>query len=216
MLLLSLPLLRRARSLEPGSPSVTIEEMIQDPLRSGRDSFLFIPLLMLAAAAAELGMGRKVWGIGGTAGLWSGDIWSSHNSQFLFDPYTFTHITHGILLYAVLSLAFKKLPVSTRLLLAVGLESAWEVLENTTMIIERYRAETISLNYYGDSVVNSMGDILACMTGFIFASRLPKRVTILGAVGLELLLVIWTRDNLALNLVMLIHHSRAFRLWQVC
>jgi len=189
--------------------------MIQDPLRSRRDAFILIPLLMLTAAAAELAMGRKVWGIGGTAGLWSGDIWSSHNSQFLFDPYTFTHITHGILLYAFLTLAFKTLPVSTRLLLAVGLESAWEVLENTTMVIERYRAETISLNYYGDSVMNSVGDILACMTGFVLASRLPKRVTILGAVGLEILLVVWTRDNLALNLVMLIHPSRTIRIWQL-
>jgi len=170
---------------------------------------------MLAAAAAELGMGRKLWGISGTPGLWSGDIWSSHNSQFLFDPYTFTHITHGVLLYAFLTLAFKTSPVSTRLLLAVGLESAWEVFENTTLVIERYRAETISLNYYGDSIVNSMGDILACMIGFILASRLPKRVTALGVVGLEILLVVWTRDNLALNLVMLIHPSRAIRIWQI-
>jgi len=189
--------------------------MIRDPLPSRRDAFILIPIVMLAAAAAELGMGRRLWGISGTPGLWSGDIWSSHNSQFLFDPYTFTHITHGVLLYAVLTLAFKTLPVSTRLLLAVGLESAWEVFENTTLVIERYRAETISLNYYGDSIVNSMGDILACMTGFVLASRLPKRVTAFGAVGLEILLVVWTRDNLALNLVMLIHPSRAIRIWQI-
>ena len=189
--------------------------MIQDALRSRRDAFILIPIVMLAAAAAELGMGRKLWGISGTPGLWSGDIWSSHNSQFLFDPYTFTHITHGVLLYAFLTLAFKTSPVSTRLLLAVGLESAWEVFENTTLVIERYRAETISLNYYGDSIVNSMGDILACMIGFILASRLPKRVTALGVVGLEILLVVWTRDNLALNLVMLIHPSRAIRIWQI-
>ena len=189
--------------------------MIQRPLQSRRDALILMPLVMLTAAAAEFAMGRKVWGVGGRPGLWSGDIWSSHNSQFLFDPYTFTHITHGILLYAFLTLTFKTLPVSTRLLLAVGLESAWEVLENTTMVIERYRAETISLNYYGDSVMNSMGDILACMTGFVLASRLPKRVTILGAVGLEILLVVWTRDNLALNLVMLIQPSRAIRIWQL-
>ena len=201
--------------MEPGSRFVTIEEMIQDALRSRRDAFILIPIVMLAAAAAQLGMGRKLWGISGTPGLWSGDIWSSHNSQFLFDPYTFTHITHGVLLYAFLTLAFKTLPVSTRLLLAVGLESAWEVFENTTLVIERYRAETISLNYYGDSIVNSMGDILACMIGFILASRLPKRVTALGVVGLEILLVVWTRDNLALNLVMLIHPSRAIRIWQI-
>jgi len=201
--------------MEPRSRFVTTEKMMQDALRSRRDPFILIPLVMLAAAGAEFSMGRKLWGIGGTPGLWSGDIWSSHNSQFLFDPYTFTHITHGILLYALLSVVFKTLPVSTRLLLAVGLESAWEVLENTTMVIERYRAETISLNYFGDSVANSMGDILACMIGFVLASRLPKRLTIMAAVGLEILLVVWTRDNLALNLVMLIHPSRAIRIWQL-
>jgi hypothetical protein len=172
-------------------------------------------MLMFAAAIVEFWMGRKLWGTSGVAGLWSGDIWSSHNSQFLFDPYTFTHITHGVLLYALLSVAAKRLPVSTRLLLAVGLESAWEVLENTNMVIERYRTETISLNYYGDSVVNSMGDILACLLGFTLAYRIPKRASILGTVALEILLVLWTRDNLALNLVMLIHPSRAIRLWQL-
>ena len=170
---------------------------------------------MLTAAAAELSMGRKFWGIGGVAGLWSGDIWSSHNSQFLWDPYTFTHLTHGVLFYGLLCVAFKVLPLSTRFLIAVGLESAWEVLENTDMVIERYRAETISLNYYGDSVLNSMGDILACMLGFYLASRLPKRITLAGTIALEILLVLWTRDNLALNLVMLIHPSRALRTWQL-
>src|SRR5262249_24387237 len=156
---------RRTRSLELGSRFVTIEEMIENPLRSRRDAFILIPIVMLATAAAQLGMGRKLWGISATPVLWSGDIWSSHNSQVLFDPYTFIHITHGVLLYALLSLAYKTLPVSARLLLAVGLESVWEVFENTTLVIERYRAETISLNYYGDRIVNSMGDILACMIG---------------------------------------------------
>jgi hypothetical protein len=170
---------------------------------------------MLTAAAAEFAMGRKLWGTAGVAGLWSGDIWSSHNSQFLADPYSFTHITHGVLFYGLLSMAAKALPMHTRLLFAVGFESVWEVLENTNFIIERYRAETISLNYYGDSVVNSMGDILACMLGFFLASRLPRRVSVLGTIGLEILLVLWTRDNLALNIIMLIHPSRALQLWQL-
>jgi len=189
--------------------------MIRKPSISQRGVFIAVCLLMFAAAILEFWMGRKLWGSSGVPGLWSGDIWSSHNSQFLFDPYTFTHITHGVLLYALLSLACKRLPVHTRLLLAAGLESAWEVLENTNMVIERYRTETISLNYYGDSVVNSMGDILACLLGFTLASRLPRRVSIVGTVALEILLVLWTRDNLALNLVMLVHPSRAIRLWQL-
>ena len=170
---------------------------------------------MFSAATAELAMGRRMWGVSGEPGLWSGDIWSSHNSQFLFDPYTLTHVTHGILFYALSTLALSRAPVALRLLLAIGVESTWEVLENTNWIIGRYRAETISLNYYGDSVVNSMGDILACILGFFLASRLPRRVTVLGVIGLEILLVVWTRDNLVLNLIMLVHPSRTIRMWQM-
>lgn len=170
---------------------------------------------MLAAAAAEFWMGRRVWGAAGVPGLWSGDIWSRHNSQFLFDPYSFTHVTHGILLYAILKLLFEASPLTTRLVFAVGLESVWEILENTNRVIERYRAETIALNYYGDSVANSMGDILACMLGFFIASRLPKRVTVMVTIGLEVFLLLWTRDNLTLNIIMLIHPTNAIRVWQM-
>jgi hypothetical protein len=170
---------------------------------------------MVTAAITEFKMGRQLWGTSGTPGLWSGDIWSAHNSQFLADPYSFTHITHGVLFYALLSLAFKKAPAATRLLVAVGLESIWEVIENTNAVIERYRAATISLNYYGDSIVNSMGDIVACILGFVLASRLPRRVTIIGTVALEIVLLIWTRDNLTLNVIMLIHPMRTLTLWQM-
>lgn len=176
---------------------------------------LGIALLMLTAATSEHWMGRQLWGTSGTVGLWSGDIWSSHNSQFLVDPYSFTHITHGVLLYGLLSLVLKVAPGPTRLLIAVGLESLWEVIENTNTVIERYRAATISLNYYGDSIVNSMGDILACILGFVLASRLPRRITIIGTIALEIFLLIWTRDNLTLNVVMLIHPMRALTLWQL-
>ena len=105
--------------------------------RSLTRTLLWIGLLMLTAATAQLWMGRRLWGTSGVAGLWSGDIWSSHNSQFLADPYTFTHITHGFLFYGLFAVVFRVLPLSTRLLLTVFLESAWEVLENTTMVIER-------------------------------------------------------------------------------
>jgi hypothetical protein len=174
-----------------------------------------IVLLMLCAGILEFWMGRRLWGTSGQAGLWSGDIWSSHNSQFLADPYSFTHITHGVLLYAVLALVLKPVPIPTRLLFAVGLESIWEVIENTNTVIERYRTATISLNYYGDSIVNSMGDILACILGFVLASRLSPRITIAGTIALEIVLLIWTRDNLTLNVIMLIHPMRALTLWQL-
>ena len=174
-----------------------------------------VVVLMMLAAASEFSMGRRFWGISGTPGFWSGDIWSSHNSQYFADPYTFTHITHGVLFYAILSVLGKTLPTSTRLLVAVGLESAWEVIENTDPVISRYRAETISLNYYGDSIVNSMGDIAGCIFGFMLASRLPRRVTIIGSVALEVVLLFWTRDNLSLNILMLIRPTRAIRMWQL-
>src|SRR5262247_3562201 len=135
---------------------------------------------MLCAALAEFAMGRHLWGTSGTPGFWSGDINSSHNSQFLLDPYTLTHITHGILFCILLGVAFKRRSETTRLTIAVALETAWEILENTDLVIQRYRTETISLNYYGDSIVNSMGDILACLIGFTLASRIPRRVSILG------------------------------------
>jgi len=102
-----------------------------------------------------------------------------------------------------------------RLIVAVGLESAWEVLENTDLVIQRYRAETISLNYYGDSILNSMGDIATCMLGFLLALRLPKRVTIIGTLVLEIVLLVWIRDNLLLNILMLIRPTRSIRMWQL-
>ncbi len=171
-------------------------------------------LLLTLAALAEFAMGRRTWGIGGIPGVWSGDINSEHNSQFLFDPYTFTHVIHGVILYALVTLTFRQLPPAAQLLIATGLECGWEIFENTSFVIERYRAETISLNYFGDSIVNSLGDIIACIVGVLLASRLPARVTIAGVVAIELILLIWTRDNLTLNIIMLIHPSQAIRAWQ--
>jgi hypothetical protein len=166
------------------------------------------------AAVAELAMGRKIWGIGGQPGVWSGDVNSSHNSQFMTDPYTFSHITHGMLLYALLWLFARNVPVRLRALMVLVVEASWEIFENTDMVIQRYRAATISLHYYGDSVMNSMCDILACMVGFGLAYLLPARVSIAVVVVLELTLALWIRDGLFLNIVMLIHPVPAIRAWQ--
>ena len=166
------------------------------------------------AAVAELAMGRKIWGISGQPGVWSGDVNSSHNSQYMTDPYSFSHITHGILFYALTWLFARKLPVRVRALIALGVEAAWEIVENTDMIIQRYRAATISLHYYGDSVMNSMCDILSCMVGFGLAYLLPARVSIVAVVVLELTLALWIRDGLFLNIVMLVHPIPAIRAWQ--
>jgi len=167
------------------------------------------------AGAAEFAMDRKLWGVSGEPGIWSGDIWSSHNSQYMTDPYTFSHITHGVLWYGLLALVANKLPVRVRFILAVALECAWEIFENTDMVIQRYRAATISLNYYGDSVMNSMCDILTAVLGFILAAMLPTRVTLIGVIVLEVALALWIRDSLLLNVLMLIRPIQAIRTWQL-
>jgi hypothetical protein len=159
-------------------------------------------------------MGRGIWGVSGQPGIWSGDVNSSHNSQYLTDPYSFSHLTHGILFYGLIWLIARKIPRPARALIALAVESAWEVFENTNMVIERYRAATISLHYYGDSVMNSMCDILTCMVGFALAAILPTRVTIVAVFVLEIGLALWIRDGLLLNIVMLIHPFGAIRAWQ--
>jgi hypothetical protein len=167
------------------------------------------------AAAAEFAMGRKLWGLSGELGIWSGNIESSHNSQFMFDPYTFSHVTHGVLWYGLLSLIAKRLPVGARFVAAVALECAWEVFENTDLVIQRYRAATISLNYYGDSVMNSMCDIGASLVGFMLAAILPTRVTLIAVIALEIGLALWIRDSLVLNVLMLVRPVQAIRSWQL-
>jgi hypothetical protein len=170
--------------------------------------------MIASAALTEHAMGRKLWGISGQPGIWSGNVESEHNSQYLFDPYSFSHVTHGVLLYGLLWLTARKLPTRARILIAIAIECAWEVIENTDMVINRYRAATISLHYYGDSIMNSMCDILACIAGLMLASLLPARVSIVFVVLLEVMLTLWIHDNLALNILMLIHPVQVIRTWQ--
>ncbi len=170
--------------------------------------------LIATAAAVERAMGRKLWGISGQPGLWSGDVESAHNSQYVFDPYTFSHITHGVLLYGLVWLAAPRLPARLRILIAIAIEAMWEIVENTDMVINRYRAATISLHYYGDSIMNSMGDIVACIAGMILARLLPTRLSVVFVVLLEVILAVWIRDNLALNVLMLIHPIQVVHAWQ--
>ena len=171
---------------------------------------------MLIAASIEHSMGRLAFCKCGMIRLWSGNIWSSQNSQQLIDPYSFTHVLHGVLWYALLWLVFRnRLPAGMRLLLAVVIESGWEILENSSFIIDRYRAGTISLDYYGDSIFNSMGDILSMALGFEFARRLPPRITFAGALAVDLFLLWWIRDDLTVNIIMLIHPIEAIKHWQL-
>jgi len=176
----------------------------------------FLAIVIVAVAAVLLRwQGRSWFSTTGVMSAWSGDAWGRENSQQLFDPYTFTHITHGVLIYALVWLLAGKLPLRMRLLLVITLEASWEVYENTDAVIERYRAATMALGYYGDSVFNSVGDTLACVVGFFLAAKLPVRATVWTAIGLELLLTLWIRDSLLLNIVMLIHPIEAVKTWQL-
>jgi hypothetical protein len=168
----------------------------------------------VVTATINLGMGRLPFGPDGRVGLWEGDIWSSEQSQRIADPYTFSHTIHGMLFYAFLWLVARKLPVRQRFLAALLLEASWEVLENSPLIINRYREVTISLGYVGDSVLNSVSDICFAGLGFLFAWRARLWVTIAVILTMEVGTAIWVRDNLTLNVIMLVHPIEAIKTWQ--
>jgi hypothetical protein len=175
---------------------------------------IFVAILVLTAGV-ELWMGRSPLGPDGKFGWWDGNIWSSENSQRLADPYSFSHIVHGISFYAVLWLLARKLPVRHRLLIALALEAGWEMLENSPFIINRYREATISLGYIGDSVLNSLSDVLMMTLGFLFAFRVPAHVSVAAVILMEIGCALWVRDNLTLNIIMLIHPVDAIKNWQM-
>lgn len=160
-------------------------------------------------------MGRRVWCACASWSPWSWDIWSPHNSQHFLDPYTFTHVLHGTLYYALLWLVFGSRWPALRALLAVMVEVGWEVMENTNAVIEAYRESTISLNYDGDTILNSVGDDVAFILGYIAAMRLPVWVSALAFAIIEAALLLTIRDSLLLNVLMLVYPIGAIKTWQM-
>jgi len=172
--------------------------------------------IILAAALAEYLMGHPLICKCGYVKLWHFDVQSAENSQHLIDWYTPSHIIHGFLFYGLLWLISRFVPMSlgTRLVLAVVIEASWEVLENTPFAINRYREATIALDYYGDSVINSMSDILFMVLGFFLAWRLPVWLTVTIGLALEIFVGAMIRDNLTLNVIMFLWPLDSILHWQ--
>ena len=150
----------------------------------------------------------------GKFGWWDGNIWGSENSQRFADAYSFTHIIHGLVFYALLWIVARRLPVKYRFFVALIIEGVWEILENSSFIINRYREATISQGYFGDSILNSCADVVMMSIGFLMAYRLRPWVSVLIIVFIELVLLLWIRDNLSTNLIMLIHPIDSLKVWQ--
>jgi hypothetical protein len=181
---------------------------------SRRAAILATIAIVAFTAAIELGMGRVPYCKCGYVKAWHGVVMSSENSQHLSDWYTPSHVIHGIAFYALFWLVARKLPVTTRLVMAVALEAAWEVIENTPIVINRYREATIALDYYGDSVLNSVADIIAMIAGFWLASAAPIAASLGLTIAMELFVGYMIRDNLTLNIIMLLYPMEAIKRWQ--
>ncbi len=171
--------------------------------------------VFILTALIEFRAGRLPFGPDGRIGLWEGNIWSSENSQRIADPYSFSHICHGMLFFLALWAVARRLSVQSRYLIAVLVEAGWEILENSPLIINRYREATIALGYAGDSIINSMSDIVMMSLGFLLAWRAPVWVSILVFLVLEIGCALIVRDNLTLNVIMLIHPVEAIKAWQM-
>jgi hypothetical protein len=195
-----------------GSPPAGNDKIAPSP-GLGRPALATVAVL--TATVLQLRhQGRRWWCAYGDWSPWSSDAWGPHNSQHFLDPYSFTHVLHGLILCGLLAVVLPRLAPRWRFVLAVGIESLWEIFENSAFVIARYRAATASLGYEGDSVANSLGDILSCAVGFWVASRLGFKKSLVLFLVIELVLLVWIRDSFLLNVIMLIHPVEAIRAWQ--
>ena len=180
-----------------------------------RRTFTLLAVMFAVQGVAVAAMGHPWICKCGTVKLWHGDVFSSENSQQITDWYTFGHVNHGLLFYGLFWLIARRRSLDWRLL-AVGLTGViWEVGENTDLVINRFRAVTMSLDYYGDSVINSVSDSLFMVLGFLIAARVPIWATVLLVLGTEALTTALVRDGLALNTLMLLYPIEAVKDWQM-
>jgi len=186
------------------------------PRLSLRTALLIGLGIIVVAAGILYAMGRIPMCKCGYVKLWHGGRGDSEMSQHFTDWYSYSHILHGIIFYFLLSIVFKgRLSIAARLVLATFIEAGWEIFENSPFIINRYRAQTISRDYLGDAIINSVGDMLAMLVGFLLAARLPAWVTVVLLIATEVILLALIRDNLTLNVIMLIHPVEWIKQWQL-
>ncbi len=184
------------------------------PLRVSKFAALIALLLILGFVAILFGMDRPPICACGSVRLWHGIVQSSENSQHLSDWYTMSHIIHGFIFFGLGRLLLKKWPLGLALCAAILVEGAWEILENSPIIIDRYREVTISYGYAGDSIVNSVADLGWMIFGFFLASRLPWKATLALALFFEIFTAYMIRDNLTLNVLMLVAPVESVKEWQ--
>jgi hypothetical protein len=162
-----------------------------------------------------LAVNDAVWWSSANASVWSSDIWSRSNSQHPLDPYSLTHMMHGVLCYLTINIFAKRLPLSRQFFLAILFACVWELAENSPFFIERYRIVTAASEYVGDALINSITDIAACGLGFYLATRFKFSISAMIFILVEILMMFWVRDNLLLNVVMIVFPVDSIRHWQI-